>query len=240
MQTRGSPRLLKSLWDAFRRFGAANGALWIAGQTLDALSGGRWRIQRYYFVAQPVPGSTPAASPAAGPIAVRWIDPHDPVVARFPRPRAVIERRFAMGAQCVVAERRGEFVGFLWLKERSYPEDDVRCEYVLEPGEAAFDFDVYVVPAYRVGRTFSRLWRHANTWLLEHGYSWTISRISAFKPESLAAHRRLGAQRIGSAIFLCMGDKQLSIFDAAPFVHFGRSEAEIPMRRLRSPLKAVC
>jgi hypothetical protein len=227
-------RALDAFADSYRRFGPVNGSLWLVGRALSVLTHDRCRIQRYYFVAQPVPRARRAST--NGTITLRWVHATDPIVEQFPRPPEIIAGRFAMGSHCLVAERRGEFVGFLWLKERNYPEDDVRCRYVLEPSdEAAFDFDVYVEPPHRVGRTFARLWDEANAWLAEHGYGWSISRISAFKPESLAAHRRLGTQRIGSAIFLCIGTLQISLLHRAPFVQVGWNERNAPVVQLSPP-----
>jgi hypothetical protein len=220
--------------DSLRRFGPVNAFLWFASRILSVTTRGSCRLQRYYFVAQPV--HFPVDSHDSKTIAIRWVAQNDEIVARFPRPPEVIARRFAMGARCLVAERHGEFVGFLWLKEHRYDEDEVRCHYRLEPrGAAVFDFDVYVEPAYRIGRTFLRLWNEANRWLGQHGYEWSISRISAFKPESLAAHRRLGTRRIGNAIFLCLGSVQVSLRSRSPYVHLGWRDRHAPCLRLSPP-----
>jgi GNAT superfamily N-acetyltransferase len=226
---------IATLRDVFRRLGVPGGLLWVTARTLHAVTFARWRLHRYWFVAQPVAdGALAAASPRA--IVVRAIAPDDPLVGRFPRPQEVIAARFRMGAICLVAERQSEFVGFLWLKERSYPEDEVRCLYMLDPpGAAAWDFDVYVEPTHRGGRTFARLWEGANAWLREHGYRWTLSRISAFNPESIAAHRRLGIRRVGAATFLTAGRTQIAFLDRAPFVHVGWRVTDVPTLHLRAP-----
>lgn len=141
-----------------------------------------------------------------------------------------------MGAVCLAAENRDRFIGFIWLKEVEYPEDEVRCNYLLEPrGVSAWDFDVYIDPAFRFGRTFVRLWDCANAWLRERGYRWSLSRISAFNPESIAAHDRLGTRRIGSAIFLRLGELQVAFLDRAPFVHVGWGGDQTPTLRLAAP-----
>jgi hypothetical protein len=227
---------LHALIDAFRRLGTPNTMLWLLSRILPAISGGRIRLHRYYFVAQPVADHASIGNAHRSSMVIRRIQQGDAIVRQFPRPPQVIAQRFAMNATCIVAEKAGRFVGFVWLKEREYPEDEVRCLYRLSPPEvAAWDFDVHIEPADRIGRTFARLWDAANAWLREHGYQWTVSRISAFNPESLAAHRRLGTQTIGSAIFVRMAGLQISLLDRAPFVHLGWREADAPVLLLGPP-----
>jgi GNAT superfamily N-acetyltransferase len=229
-------RALASLRDALRRLGLRDGVLFATATVLSRASGGRARLHRYCFVAQPVTGPL-MRSTNAGSEVIRQVDAGDPLVAQFPRPPAVIAQRFRMGAHCFVAERAGRFVGFLWLKESRYPEDEVRCDYVLEPTDGAvWDFDVHVEPAFRLGRTFVRLWDYANAWMREHGYRWTISRISAFNRDSLAAHARLGIRPIGTATFLRFGVVQVALLDRAPFVHAGWRHDQTPVLHLRPPV----
>jgi GNAT superfamily N-acetyltransferase len=227
---------LRQLLNAFARLGAANAMLWVSSRLLERASRGNWRIYRYRFVAQPVAVAPLLAGSRAGAVSIRRVPADDPLVSRFPRPAVVIAQRYAMGALCFAAERNGDFVGFIWLKEARYPEDEVRCLYVLEPpGEAAWDFDVHIEPQFRSGRTFARLWDHAFAWLREHGYRWTISRISAFNPESLAAHRRLGILTLGSATFVRMGRAQIAVLGRPPFVHMSWRDGDVPLLRLRAP-----
>jgi len=213
-----------------------NALLWKAARAVSLLSGGTCRIQRYYFVAQPVSASALVAESSGRAIVIRRVDADDPLVAQFPRPQEVIAARFRMGAVCFVAEREGQFIGFAWIKEDQYSEDEVRCLFLLDPVEhAAWDFDVYIDPAFRFGRTFARLWDHVNQWLRERGYRWSLSRISAFNADSLAAHRRLGMRSIGSATFVCVRTVQLTLVGQAPFVHLGWRRDDVPTLRLRAP-----
>ena len=161
------------------------------------------------------------------------MEPTDPLVARFPRPQHVLRRRFADGAVCFAAVRNGELLGFIWIQLHQYEEDEVRCLYVLEhSSRAAWDFDVWVDPQFRLTRTFARLWDAANAFLREHGCRWSISRISAFNPASLAAHRRLGLRHLQSGLFVLIGSLQLAFFTCAPFIHFGLSSRHRPILRL--------
>ena len=194
----------------------------------------RCRIYRYYIVAQPVARAPLARKSSNTTIEIRRVEAGDPLVAQFPRPGDVIAKRFQMGAICIAAEQGGRFVGFIWLKGSEYPEDEVRCHYVMEPStHAAWDFDVYIEPAFRFGRTFARLWDNAHTWLRDHDYQWTLSRISAFNPDSITAHRRLGTQTIGTATFACFGRVQVAVLGQAPFLHIARANA--PALSLRPP-----
>jgi hypothetical protein len=209
--------------------------LWKASRAASLASRGAWRIHRYLFVAQPVPAARLLA-PGTSATTIRRVDAGDPLVAQFPRPPEVIAARYRMGALCFAIENQGRFVGFAWIKEAQYPEDEVRCLYRFEPGTASvWDFDVYIEPRFRFGRTFARLWDYVNAWLREHGYRWSLSRISAFNPDSLAAHRRLGTRIIGTATFIRMGSLQIALIGQAPFVHIGWHDNQVPSLRLRPP-----
>lgn len=216
--------------------GTANGLLYLAGRALQAVTGGRAFIVRYHFVAQPVPASPSQYSRQSPSTRVRQVTPDDPIVASFPRPPSVIEQRFANGNTCFVAENNGRFAGFLWLARNAYEEDEIRCRYELFPPEiCAWDFDVYVEPEYRIGRTFARLWEAANAHLAQTGVRWSLSRISAFNASSLAAHRQLGIKPITNATFISIGSVQISLLAAAPIIHLSLSHAYRPLLTLSPP-----
>jgi hypothetical protein len=227
---------LDSFKQAVRRIGIVNAMLWATARGVALASSGRCVVHRYYFVAQPVPDKPTVASGRAPGIVIRLVDPSDPLVKQFPRPPNVIASRFRMKAHCLAAEKDGRFAGFIWLKEREYPEDEVRCVYRLDPvGNPVWDFDVHIEPAFRYGRTFIRLWEAANAWMRERNHCWTLSRISAFNPDSLAAHRRLGTVRVGSALFVRTKRVQIAVLDRRPFVHIGWRADQVPCLLLRAP-----
>ena len=193
-------------------------------------------IFRYYLVAQPVAAG---GGRRPGRIAVRRIEPSDPVCAHFPVREQVTRRRFAGGALCLVAEDAGRFAGYLWLQLGPYDEDEVRCRYVMEPAaRCAWDFDVYVHPDFRLGRAFARLWDAAHAMLREQGIEWTMSRISAFNPESLRSHGRLGLERLGTVTFLRAGSAQFMWAGRAPWFHASLDKAKAPRVVLRAPADA--
>jgi hypothetical protein len=227
---------LKKIRDEINNLGTWNGVLYLASRVLAKASFSRSRIVKYQFVAQPVPLQMLAPSESVSSIRIYRAEPGDPIVELFPRPTSVIAERFASGAVCFVAEKQGALSGFIWIKREQYREDEVRCLYVLEPaGIAAWDFDVWVAPEFRLTRTFARLWDAANGFLREHGYLWSVSRISAFNHASLASHRRLGSMCLQSGLFFLLGSLQLAFFTCAPYFHLGFKPEHVPVLRLRVP-----
>lgn len=232
---RDPPMLAARLKSVFNQFGVREGLYYLAAKALSAASRGHITFIRYHFVAQPIPETSTPGNRTSAKSTVRIVSPGDPVVASFPRPAEVIANRFANGSTCFVAETNGRFSGFLWLAHGAYEEDEVRCRYVLaDPSRCAWDYDVYVEPDFRIGRTFSRLWEAANTHLASEGVRWSLSRISAFNPASLAAHRRLGIRKVATASFLKCGRVQLSALDRRPYLHLSLS-ARRPVLRLSPP-----
>lgn len=236
---RDCPRIampLQRLKRTFAELGAFEASLYLFANLLARISRGRCRLIRYYIVAQPV-ASAPAHALRPSPSnPVRLIGREDAAVAQFPRPKTVLARRFDDGGLCFVAESKGRFAGFLWISHRQYEEDEVRCRFDLHPPErCVWDYDVYVEPDFRVGRTFARLWDAANAYLTAHGVRWSLSRISAFNPVSLAAHQRLGIRKLASATFIVTGRVQLSLFTTPPFVHLGWNDDMRPQLPVRAP-----
>lgn len=219
--------------NAVEQLGWLDGCGYLLARLLSVLSSGRIGLHKYYFVAQPV-ALTPWLSPRRGTaIAVKEIVPTDPLIAAFPRPRAVIAARFEQAAICLAATKADEFIGFLWLTLGPYQEDEVRCRYLPLPLDAAaWDFDVYLEPRHRTGIAFLKLWDAANQFLTARQVRWSLSRISAFNSNSMNAHGKMGARRLGSATFLALGSWQLSCATLAPYV-------SISMRADRFPIFAL-
>jgi GNAT superfamily N-acetyltransferase len=208
-------------------FGWPDGILYLASKLLTLISMGRARIYKYYFVAQPVIAE-PLIRRAATDVRIRKIGHGDAWANRFPRPAHVIADRYRQGA-CLAACKADELLGYAWIVFDRYEEDEVRCVFMPSPSDiSAWDFDVYVDPKYRLGRTFSRLWDAVNTFLRERGYNWTISRISAFNKESLTSHGRLGATGVGSALFFQCGFVQVMISSCRPYFHLSTGKTNIP------------
>lgn len=226
--------ILVRLRHHFNSLGALDGSLYLLDQLLQRASTGRVRVLRYQVVAQPL--STGSALRSDSKTVIAPVDETHPMVVEFPRPPAVISQRFAQGAQCLMANVAGQFAGYLWWQHNQYDEDEVRCQFVLaQPARSVWDFDVYVVPRFRMGRTMARLWQAAEAHLQQQGVTWSCSRISCYNAESLGAHSRLGARAVASATFLVAGPLQLSLFNRRPGIHLAIRPSSRPVLRVELP-----
>jgi hypothetical protein len=229
-------RLVSAIRVNVASLGWAIGSIFMLARGLAIATRGHCGLYIYYFVVQPVPAQPLSMRPKVSRTRVYQASPEDDIIRKFPRPADVVARRFADGAVCFVAENAGNLVGFIWIRLDRYDEDEVRCEYLLDPiGELAWDFDAYVAPEFRMSRAFVQLWEAANEFLRRHGYLWTASRISAFNPTSLASHKRFGAVHRHTALFLVVGPVQLALLSLRPFVHIGAGRTSRPAVTLRAP-----
>lgn len=217
------------------QLGWLDGLIFLVAIGLSRMSGRRAKIVRYYLVAQPVPVVTDSPQ-RSSESPVTFVEAVDPLVSQFPRSPDVIAQRFRNGARCLAARRAERFAGFLWLARGGYDEDTVRCRYeFVRPDQSAWDFDVFVEPDFRIGRTFARLWDAANRHMAAEGVQWTYSRIGSSNPGSLLSHGRLGIRRLFSATFICFGSIQITIAGAPPFIHVSLSPRTRPTFRLSPP-----
>jgi hypothetical protein len=121
----------------------------------------------------------------------------------------VLRQRLRDGHECHVCEVKGQFAGCIWLGLGAHDEDEVRCTYLL-PAHSVWDYDVFVEPRFRLGRTVGRLWAAVDRDLAQRGFLQTCSRISRFNRGSIGMHERLGARPVGEALFVTCGRWQLS------------------------------
>ncbi len=206
-------------------------SLYALARLLATLSGGRCDLFLYRLVAQPVTGASLCGGRGKA-ITVRQAAELDALPAGFPRRAEVLVQRYRDGAECLVATRAGELLGFLWLTRRAYHEDEVRALFTLTSEALVWDFDLDIMPQHRIGLGFARLWDEANTVLRARGVRWSCSRISAFNRSSLGAHARLGTRHLGSAAFLCLGRWQWMLATCAPYFHLSRHAGAIPQFHL--------
>ncbi len=227
--------MLVKLLDSLREFGAVNGALYLVARAFDRL-GGAVRLYRYIIVAQPVPRGALLGPRRGQSIAVRQVGPGDSAMAAMPLDARALDFRFGQDAVCFGAFQADEMVGCIWLCLGPYLEDEVRCRFRPEPaGKVSWDFDIYIRPDFRTGLVFARLWDTANAFLRDRGVTWSFSRISAFKPRSLASHSRLGARPLGSATFLCAGQWQFLVSRFRPYLSLSLGPRSVPEIFLWSP-----
>ena len=133
-----------------------------------------------------------------------------------------------------------ELASNLWLCSGGYDEDEVRCRFLPEPAETTvWDFDVYVMPAFRASFAFPALWDAVNAYLRERGIRWTLSRISAFNLTSASSHESLGARDVGRAKFLRLGRLQIGTSTLCPHWHVSLTSRSRPVIRVRAPLNDI-
>jgi hypothetical protein len=206
--------------------------LYVAHRLLMRASAGRARIVPYALYAQPIGHpSLSEVKPDPATVVRRECGPHAQVPLG-PRTESVVAQRLQAGSECHVCEVKGEFAGCIWLSSQSHDEDEVRCRYLLPPS-TVWDFDVYVAPRYRLGRTVARLWAAVDQDLQRRGVAWTFSRISRFNRSSIGTHERLGARRVGTALFVCLGAWEMSWVPERRLPRFSRSAR--PSIALRAP-----
>ena len=203
--------------------------LYLVSRALAKFSFGRLRLLKYYLTAQPVPPA-PVTPPRRGQsIFVAEGSPEQALQIAFGRPAAAIEHRLRHGARYVTASKNGRLLGFQWFTLRDYPEDEVRCVFELRPDDrCAWDFDIFVLPEARMLPVFTRLWDTVNAILREQDVEFSLSRIDAFNQASRQAHARMGAEPVGSAMFLLAGSMQLALLPARPWLHLSLSAAGAP------------
>ena len=228
--------IFRKLRSGLVEHGAPIFLLFLVSRSLAALSGGRVYLVPYALVAQPV-GAQQGSAPRPDPRTItRKIAPDDPLIAAFPRTQDVVRVRFSSGSVCYATTAQGRFAGHVWVAHGQYLEDEVKCLYCLaDAGQTVWDFDVYVEPRFRVGRTLSRMWAAVDQALAVEGVKWTFSRISLFNPASLKAHCRLGAIIVGRATFLVLGRWQVALCRPFPYVHVTGPGGDGPILRLAAP-----
>jgi hypothetical protein len=217
-------------------FGPLDGGLYLLHRAAYAVSRGRASVVAYGLYAQPVGMGIYAAVRDDSRTQVVEVLAEDALVHAFPRPAEVIAMRYAQGAHCYAALVKERFAGYIWVSRAHHEEDEVRTRYVLvDSASSAWDFDVYVEPDLRLGRTLGRLWKSVDERLAAQGVRWSFSRISRFNAPSITAHQRLGARKVGSATFIICGALQLMVATLRPWLHLSLREGSRPALRLGPP-----
>lgn len=225
--------MFRSLAAPFKEFGFATGLLYVVSSAL-ARASSKTRLFAYDLVVQPISESPLLdESRTKSRLMMRRIEQGEPVTSLMPVATDVINARLRQGAVCLGAFRGDDLVGYIWYSPGEYQEDEVRCAYVLEPAaQSVFDFDLYILPKYRLGRAFAGIWDAANAHLRERRVTQSFSRISRFNSASLRAHAHLGCRRLASAIFLRAGVLQLMFASAPPYLHLSLSNSDSARLRL--------
>lgn len=225
-----------SLSSVYTNFTALKRELGIGNALLAATNGAlrklhpRLGVARYYLIAQPIPQSGGNAR-NAGRIQVRQLLAGDPALGYQDRSPEEIRTRFESAGVCLAAFRGDEPapLGFIWLLWAPYTETTHRCRLIPpEDGRSVLDVDIYIQPRERGGMTFMRLWQAANAYLRDRGITHSYSRISAYNGRSLRAHQRMGAEILGSQIFVEIGGLEFLLSNRRPYLSTIRPHGDAP------------
>jgi hypothetical protein len=228
--------MLMRLRDTVRQMGWGTALVYALDRLSRRLTLGRAGIHCYWICAQPVPTAALLPANRGRNVEVRDVESGSPDIERLPRATSVLQARFAQHGRCLTAHVGPQFAGFLWFNLGGYREDEVRCDYRWSPpGACAWDYDVFVAPQFRGSLVFARLWDEANRRFRELGVHWSLSRISAFKPDSLAAHSRLGIRRLGRVWFIEIGPIQIASSRLGRRLHVSATTAGRYRLALRAP-----
>jgi len=227
---------MQKIRDVYRQLGAFNGTLYLIDQALRRGTGSRALLQHYYLVVQPTQIQTRLPRRLGAAYQIHTIMADDPKVKDLPRPEKIIRERFEDDAACIAIYRDTALAGFIWFCTREYLEEEVNCRFLpAPPDRVAWDFDIYIEPAHRNGIAFLKLWTAGLEYLRSRNIQWSASQISAFLPQSIASHRRLGAVVVGQAFFLRLPGLQMTLASIAPFVHIGWGKQRGPSIVVRAP-----
>jgi len=225
----------RKLLHVHKELGLINLLFYAMDRFLSLLPNNNFRIYKYLLVIQAVKAKPILPPHRAKNIRIRPIFQHEAHQISFPRPNKVIDFRFQQNAHCLAAFVDDKLAGFIWLNFGNYSEDEVRCTFSPQPAsKIGWDYDVYIDPKHRNGLTFVKLWDSANQFMRENNILHTMSRISAFNSQSMASHKRMGAKKLGSTIFVCLGKIQILLATVAPYVYVSINERQFPTIVLRN------
>jgi len=118
-------------------------------------TGGKLSIEHFCLFAIPVPDKTSHNIPKflKNSYKVRVLHKYDQELEHFDTSFSTLQYRFNQNAACLLAKKKDEPVGFMWLVQNRYPEDIVYLDVVM-PQRVAWDFDVFVFEQYRFTPAF--------------------------------------------------------------------------------------
>jgi hypothetical protein len=221
--------MFSKIYFNIKQLGLINSLLYRIDQWIAKFSNNKARIIRYYLIAQAVPEKSTLPPHRGKDIIIRELFDEEKTYSDLPRPQHVITERFKQNGHCLGAYKNEILIGFIWLNLDTYQEDEVRCEFVPTPNNiAAWDYDIFVEPSYRLSLAFTKLWDEANQYLHVKGKKLSMSRISAFNRTSLTSHARLGGKIVGTTTFLRIGPLQIFIGNVRPYFHLSLKSDSYP------------
>jgi GNAT superfamily N-acetyltransferase len=101
------------------------------------------------------------------------------------------KRRFKNKSTCILAELNDEVAGVIWINLSD--KYKTNCEYVYEPDDkAAWIFDLYIVPKYRLRGAFVYLMNVVLQYVQDQSYTALSGEIHYANKASINAHIRIG------------------------------------------------
>lgn len=187
-------------------------------------------LHYYHFYRQPIEAPPARKSNRRSAFSFSWHESFSPAMLSLPRPETRLRERFRQKTACLLGTKGDQVVSCAWFAYQTYEEDEVWCRYDFSRSpESVWDYDIFVAPPYRMGRAFHLTWQSAAAALHAAGYRRTLSRISAYNPNSIKSHEKLGALRCGSAMYLKLWALQIMASNKSPYLHITASEKGRPV-----------
>lgn len=193
-------------------------------------------ITRYILVAQPVPEKPLLPSGRGGFLTVRTLNADDDLGNETPLSPAVLASRERRGSICVGAFDGNRLIGFACVALGAHDDEMVLARFTPLPQEkAAWDYDFYIAPGYRLSFAFPRIWDAMFALLRDRGIAWTTSYIAAYSITSLRSQLRLGAVPVGGFVVIKLGRSQAILQGRRPFAKLATRSGARPEIQVSVP-----
>lgn len=206
------------LTDPFNTFGVRDGTLYLMHRLLRRVSS-RCGLFVYDVTAQSVTAKPLLPERWARNLRCAEIPQGHPDIAAMPARDEIKLQRFAQGAICLGVYRDDQLLGYIWYCFGGYDEDEVRFHYELtDRRRTVFDFDLYILPEYRMGIGFAAVLHFANQYLLSKGVDYSFSRLTRFNLASRRSHSHIGLATVASTYCLQLGPLEIVVSSISPYV----------------------
>lgn len=132
----------------------------------------------------------------------------DEMLHSFPLLPEMISFRFRQNSVCFVVIKNEEPIGFLWIVQGTYHEDQMLLDICLG-SESAWDYGLWIHEKHRLSPAVITLWEAAFNYLETKGVKWIYSRITTINNTSLNVHARLGGCIIGKLLFIKIYNREI-------------------------------
>lgn len=206
------------LLDPFKTFGVRDGALYVVHRLLQRVSP-RCGLFVYDVTAQAITAKPLLPERWAKNLRYMEIPRDDPAIDAMPARAEIKRQRFEQGATCLGVYREEQLLGYIWYCFGRYDEDEVRFRYELTDGQrAVFDFDLYILPEYRMGIGFAAVLHSANQYLRSRGVDCSFSRLTRFNLASRRSHSHVGLVTVATTHCLQLGTVEIVLSSTSPHI----------------------